>query len=265
MIIIISSCWLEENRDTWIVVSVQIRVHRSTHTNLVPLVSLLPERIGNSSTIGSTIFATTIGILNKSYRVGCRLFSFSLRQSWVSIDYAESQTQAKGVCHLNPFGNVATIDWVIVAKQGTTTLCQWSKHVDCVVEFLKELFIYLILGIILLTDSSEFVVNIRDRTIMVGHTVHGKHLHDVTQCGSLFLSQFLGIGFHLSPCRHHLNHTNLEHSVTPLVTFTEVVGTIISTHSPACCMSDISRISICANTNLMLIGTSRRVVIILSS
>ena len=142
-------------------------------------------------------------------------------------------------------------------------MCQRGELIDGIVELLKELGINLVLGIVSLTDGTQFVIHIGYRTIVVGHAVHGKHLDDVAESSCVFLLQLLSIGLHLCPCRHHLYHTHLEHGITPLVALTKIVSSVIAATSPTGGMSDIARVSISADTNLMLISTRRGKLVVL--
>ena len=129
--------------DTGVVVTIQVRVHRSRHAVLVPLVSLLPDRI-DSSGIGQTlVFSTVINSLGTAYRTCCRLLSLGASQCGVSIDHTQSQTQAQGVGKAKPLVPVALIADVVgadvkllmvVGLDAVDSLLQHTEH--GVVDFL---------------------------------------------------------------------------------------------------------------------------------
>ena len=245
----------EVDRKTRILITVEVGIHRSAHAVLVPFISLLPDGVDGSCVGQTVILHAAVSLLDEAYRTCSRLLGLSLSQSSISIDHTQGQTQTQGVGHLGPLHHVATEDGVVVTEDVVACEGIGSECLDGGVEFLKELGIHLVECIVSLTNGTEFVIHVRNGAIMVGHTVHGKHLHDIGQCCHLGLILFQGLCAHLCPSRHDLHHAHLEHGVTPFVAFREIVGTVVATASPAGRVADVAGIAVGADANLVLVGT----------
>ena len=98
---------------------------------------------------------------------------------------------------------------------------------------------------------------------MIGHAVHGKYLHDIGQCSHLRLVLLQSLIVHLGPCRHDLYHTHLEHGIAPFVALREIVSSVVAATSPTGRVTDVARIAVGTDTDLMLVGTRRCELIVL--
>ena len=251
------------NRDARILITVEVGIHRSTHAVLVPLISLLPDGIDGCGIRQSVILSTTISLVNEANGTCRRFLCLGLSQSGVSIDHAQCQSQTQGVGQLGPLQDIATIDGVVVAEDVVACEGIRGEHLDSAVEFFEELGIDLVEGIVALADGTQCVVNVRNRPIVVGNTMHGEHLHHISKGSHLRLILLQCLGMHLGPSRHDLHHAHFEHSVAPFVAFREVVGAVVATASPTGRVANVARIAVGADTNLMLVGTRRSKLIIL--
>ena len=142
-------------------------------------------------------------------------FRFGLCKGSIGIADAHCKAKAQGVRELYPPGGVAAIDKVVVFKEFRTGCGNELKGVDGFVQFVKELLVHLVLGVVQVGERT--ILGIGDGAVVVGNLMHGGNLQHLCKCKFVHHSKFLGFFFkYLEAAKAVLIFHN-EHLAVPAV------------------------------------------------
>ena len=240
-----------------IFITIQIRIHRSSHTGIVVGVPNHFQRIGDRN----LAISLQQGILIRRGDDPALNGFLRILKGQVRLDIADThrQTQFERTGKFQPFGKIPAINGINLHQRFAVGRC--SKKIfqngNRIIERLEKMVVKYILSIIRRARLPE--MEYRQGTIHIAGPVKSHNLQNISDSHHLAGNQSLIVGrFELKPCRHHLRKCNRKDSTAPIIR--QNINEWIDTTLPMIGTCHVTGIMVCQQvpTCLIIIHRNRR-------